>query len=55
MNGGSTNLLGTDGDWTYSQIALASGSHSYVATITDKLSLHSSVTGSVVTVNNAVA
>jgi D-aminopeptidase len=53
MNGGSTNLLGTDGDWTYSQIALASGSHSYVATITDKLGLHSSVTGSVVTVNNA--
>ena len=53
MNGGSTNLLGTDGDWAYSQIALASGSHSYVATITDNLGLHSSVTGSVVTVNNA--
>jgi hypothetical protein len=53
MNGGSVNLLGTDGDWAYSQLALGSGSHSYVATITDKLSLHSSVTGSVVTVNNA--
>ena len=53
MNGGGTNLLGTDGDWAYSQIALASGSHSYVATITDNLGLHSSVTGSVVTVNNA--
>jgi hypothetical protein len=53
MNGGGVNLLGTDGDWAYSQMALASGSHSYVATITDNLGLHSSVTGSVVTVNNA--
>ena len=53
MNGGGINLLGTDGDWAYSQLALGSGSHSYVATITDKLGLHSSVTGSVVTVNNA--
>jgi hypothetical protein len=53
MNGGSANLLGTDGHWAYSQLALGSGAHSYVATITDNLSLHSSVTGSVVTVSNA--
>ena len=53
MNGGSANLLGTDGDWSYSQTALASGSHSYIATITDRLGLHSSVKGSVITVNNA--
>ena len=52
MNGGSVSLLRTDGGQT---VATPSGreAHSYVATITDNLGLHSSVTGSIVSVNNA--
>ncbi|MDI9849150.1 Ig-like domain-containing protein, partial [Rhodoblastus sp. 17X3] len=52
MNGGSTNLLGAGGIWSYMQNNLANGVHQYVATIADALGNTTIATGSTIQVNN---
>lgn len=52
MNGGSTNLLGAGGTWSYMQNNLANGVHQYVATIADALGNTTTATGSTIQVNS---